>query len=487
MICSRCQKADQDHRPLKRGGFHSHCRACERSTASATRAAKRELVEVDIPVDDLNTDKHIEAARARIDSDYDQLRPEDFDVAVGNDGKIDKAAAKEKRQEYSKAMGEFAQALRETGGDVGEMPAYLGTYIGRLSEQERRFRNRRLARSVSIAAANEALHRSELKILADTHFRDKITPTGYALKTPKNHERTVVVHFSDLHIGAEMRRRDHTNPFGAIEEARRLEYILHYLLNRELQYRDQTRLLVLLNGDLIDGDLEHDKRDGAPLREQKAAFWHYFRIILGLLSQNYPTVDVECRPGNHGRDKLRHPGRATSSKWDGHEWEMLYILSQMCSSLHNVHFNLPMGSAALVQLYDKRLLVFHGDTEPKIFGPDHVNQNRAEMQKHMVLKTFGETFDVATWGHQHVARNIPGTPHIIINPALIPPNGYALAEGYVGEVCGVSIWEAVPGHPVGNYLCLQVGPQHDRDTALGKLVTPFRFDPESAQPQRLAL
>ncbi len=112
--------------------------------------------------------------------------------------------------------------------------------------------------------------------------------------------------------------------------------MLQQFVDYKPQYREQSEALVIINGDIIEGNLLHDLRSGAPLTEQKAIFWTYMRTFLALVAQQYPTVRVECQPGNHGRDKLRHPGRATASKWDGHEWSMYYALRMMCSDLKNV-------------------------------------------------------------------------------------------------------------------------------------------------------
>lgn len=437
-------------------GLEKHCRDCVADAAVARRRDERQ--------------------RRRM-SNYASLKPEDFDVTVGNDGRIDKEAAAQKRQEYSEAMGEVADALRDSGGDPDKLPDDIGTYVGRLAEQERRFGNRRLARSVSLAAAHEALALRQFKDAAREYLADRVAPAGYALKrASKPKKRSVVLLLSDLHLGSDLCPRDNPRPFGAVEEARRLEYVVRQALDYKPQYRKDSELVLLLNGDLVEGYLLHDLRDGAPLTEQKVIFWRHFRVIVGLLSAAYPRVRVHCQPGNHGRDKIRHPGRATSSKWDGFEWSLYWGLREMCSALKNVEWDIPFKAVSVVDLQGSKLLLSHGDTEVKLGDPDtKAERNAQELAKVNSTRIYGTEFSAAAFGHFHKPRYLPGTVRTIFNGALVPPNGHARSSGWINEPCGQFLWEAVEGHPVGDVRFVEVGPAQDKDERLGTLIKPFRF------------
>lgn len=411
-------------------------------------------------------------------SDYSPLKHEDFDVTVANDGRTDKEVRAQKAQEYSEAMGELADDLRASGGDPEVMAAASGTYVGRLAEQERRFGNRRLARSVSLAAAHEALNIRQFKDAAREYLRDKIAPAGYALKPSTTRvKRSVVLLLSDLHLGADLGRLDEPQPFGAVEEARRLEFVVRQALDFKPQYRKDSELVLLLNGDLVEGYLLHDLRDGAPLTEQKVVFWRYFRTILGLLSAQYPRVRVYCQPGNHGRDKVRHPGRATSSKWDGHEWQMYWGLREMCSGLQNVTWDIPHRAASAVELHGAHLLLTHGDTEVALGDPDKAaEKNALVLDRINATRIYGREFEAAAFGHFHKPRYQPRSLKVVWNGALVPPNGHARSHGWIGEPCGQWLWEAVEGFPVGDLRFIEVGKAQDADEKLGTLIQPFRFD-----------
>lgn len=432
-------------------GYRNQCRACERDAKREQRRRDREH---------------------RMSSNYESLKPEDFDVSVGNDGNIDKEAAAQRRQEYSRAMGEFADELA-----MDDLSGESGAYIAKLAEQERRFGNRRLARSVSLAAAHEALALRQFKQAATQYLADKVTPIGYALRKHDDKlPRTVVLHLSDLHLGADLKSRDNPIAFGPVEEARRLEYVIRQALDYKPQYRETSELLVLLNGDVIEGLLMHDWRDGAPLTEQKVIFWRHLSTALGLLAQVYKRVHVECQPGNHGRDKIRHPGRATSSKWDGHEWQMYWALREMCRGLLNVTWSIPFRGYSVVDLYGAKMLMTHGDTEIKLGDPDtKADANMRQMEAINSDLRYGVRFDVAVFGHFHKCRVQPGRVRLMFNGALIPPNGHARTMGYA-EPCRQLLWEAVEGHPVGDLRIIEVGRKQDEDEKLGTLIRPFRFD-----------
>lgn len=463
-------------------GYKCQCKGCfidSQAIRRASKAAENAAREAQKLAD----------TQARLASDFDSLNPEDFDVSVGNVSRRPgeaARAAKEKRQEYNAQMGKHMKALRAAalkapgnGGDVlDSMPGEAGEYIGKLSEQERRFGNRRLARSISLAEAHEALSIRRFKQAASQYLAEKIAPTGYALKnTSKKFKRTVCLLLSDLHLGSELNALDSPMPFRAVEESRRLEYVLRQALDYKPQYREDSELLLILNGDLIEGMLMHDFRDGAPLTEQKVIFWKYFAAFIGTVASAYKSVKVVCQPGNHGRDKVRHPGRATSRKWDGHEFEMYYALMMMSSELRNVAWQLDFRAVSIVDLHGSNLGISHGDTEIKLGDPDTKSKdNAAVLDRINSTRIYGVEFNAWAFGHFHKPRYQPRNPRVIFNGALVPPNGHARTQGYIGEPTGQFLWEAVEGFPVGDVRFIEVGEAQDHDERLGSIIQPFRFE-----------
>jgi hypothetical protein len=506
--------------PTKLGGYRNVCRECDAAARKRRRdgqashvtsalvgglAAGPNLAAFDAEPEDAEPDARASArelkqrekaereaaeSERRRNSDFEPMRPEDFvnefDTGIGNRSSVDTSqAAREKRQEFNESMGRFASDLRDAAamahvrGDVGSgMSEKHAKYIKDLAEQERRFGNRRQARSISLMAAHERLSLEANIYVAETFFKNKVEPAGYArLPRPETPpKRTACVLLSDLHLGSELDSLDEPHPFRAVEESRRLEWILRQFIDFKPQYRETTEALVIINGDIIEGDLQHDLRSGAPLTEQKAIFWQYFTRFIALVAANYKSVRVVCQPGNHGRNKLRHPGRATASKWDSFEFALYYALRMMCSELKNVTWDIPFRAISVVDLHGKILGVTHADTEIKLGDPDtKAKENFNQLSKLNSTNFYGVHFDAWAFGHYHKARFQPGEPSILWNGPLVPPNGHARTSGYVGEVPGQWIWESIDGHLFGDLRLITVGPAQDNDERLGSLIPPFRF------------
>lgn len=494
-------------------GYTARCKKCRSEIESARQKkaredfAAQEQREADVPpkwpnVEAFDRDEDLEVAKQeraqrRRESEFQALTVDDFDVGLGGDPRVSHdagdanrparaRAAADKRQEYNEAMGRFATDLRESASTAHErdgqidLPPHHAAYIDLLAEQEKRHQNRRWARSIAIAEAHEEMSRRAMRYIAERYFADRIEPTGYArIRPDRTSRRTVTLLLSDLHLGSELDSLDEPMPFRAIEEARRLEYLLRQFVDYKPQYRDRTDALLILNGDLIEGQLLHDLRAGAPLAEQKAIFWSYFREFIGQVAAAYPRVRVECQPGNHGRDKVRHPGRATSRKWDGHEWEMYIALREMCRGLQNVEWSIPFRAVSIIDVHGSKLGVTHADTEIKLGDPDtRFAENARILGEINSTLIYGVTFDAWLFGHYHKPRYQPRNPKAIWNGALVPPNGHARSSGYVGEPQGQFMFESVEGHCVGDLRFIEVGRAQDTDERLGTIIKPFRFSSE---------
>lgn len=411
--------------------------------------------------------------KARVESDMDPL-PDDQYLMPGFN-KTKGTFDSDKKQQYNAEMRKVRDFLRETELDPDD--ARTARYVSTLAEDERRFLNRRQARSLSIGHARDTLVVRQFRQLAQSEFKGVIKPSGYALKGGnKTTKRMATLHLSDLHIGARLLLVDNPEAFGAEEEARRLAWIVLQTCEFKTQYRDHTTLNLLINGDVIEGMLLHDLRDGAPLPEQMVAFVKYIAQALALLAKSFPTIHVWCQSGNHGRNKLRHEGRATSSKWESFEFAMYKMLEIMATDLKNVHWHIPQAPWVVVPLFDKAMLVTHGDTELKLSSARTKGASfEAALDKMNGNLTYGRHIDLLTVGHFHEGTVLHFKRSIaVINGALVPPNGHARASGYE-TACGQFLWESVPGYAFGDNRYIRVGPEQDRDQSLERIIAPVQF------------
>jgi UDP-2,3-diacylglucosamine pyrophosphatase LpxH len=374
-------------------------------------------------------------------------------------------------------MGHVVELLHDTAAPTLDETTdrRIARYVSNLAEDERRYLNRRRARSVSIAHARDVLFLRSVEELAARAFRGRITPRGYSRQAPGvDGDRIANLDLSDLHIGASLSPDESPESYAWTEAARRLAFVVDQAAEYKTRYRDRQTLHVYLNGDLFEGFLEHDRADGFPLSEQFVATLRYLAQSIAYLSSAYRSVHVWVVPGNHGRNKLRHPGRATTQKWDSYETMLAVSLREACSRLANVTFHISKAPAVVVPLLDGAALLTHGDTELAIGDPD-TRGRTYEIESNRINgnRVYGRHIDLFVVGHWHKGRilRLPRTAWIVNGP-LVPSNGHARTHGYHGA-CGQWLWESVIGHPLGDARFIEVGTVQDQDATLDRIVTSF--------------
>jgi hypothetical protein len=108
--------------------------------------------------------------------------------------------------------------------------------------------------------------------------------------------------------------------------------------------------------------LGHDPRDGHPITKQFfGAFWVLFQGILYAATE-YRRVKVFLQPGNHGRIKDRHFGRATIDKWDAYETMLYGTLQAAFRERPNVEFFQDETPYGEFEAFGRRGMYTHGDT-----------------------------------------------------------------------------------------------------------------------------
>jgi hypothetical protein len=168
---------------------------------------------------------------------------------------------------------------------------------------------------------------------------------------------------SDLHFGAHLKPEECPFEYDTVQESRRLGRVVEQVADYKRQYRNETKLIIHLLGDIIQGQL-HDQRDGEPLALQFAASVHYLVQAVMFLASQYSSVEVYCQTGNHGRNMSRHPDRAVIQKFDSIE-TMVYVAMKAAilnSGVTNCKINIPKTPYYTVQLFDAKGLFTHGDT-----------------------------------------------------------------------------------------------------------------------------
>lgn len=446
----------------KASGYGAKCKACRNAKYKTERYGEDEAPEAEA-FDDFLARKH------RLESDHEPLKPSDLkeDYSAPN-------YDREKKQEYSKSMGTFSQSLR----DITDEPEKLAEFISLTAEQERRWLNKRLARSTSLGAAREVLFVRQFEEIA-ARVKWPAEQRGYTVKkSTAEIKRLVSLLLTDLHVGAMLPGDENPQAFDFVCAGRRLAHLAVQTAEFKTRYRDSTKLLIHLAGDLIEGWLGHGSDwDNAPLPEQCNAVTFFLFNLISYLAAAFPEVEIHCQTGNHGRDLHRHQGRATSSRQKSFETMIYVFLREQCKPLANVKFFIPRSPWEVIPLFNKNMLLLHGDAEVKLKSPGSsggIESWRAAIAKMNSERTYRAHIDLLAAGHFHFPLPMYFADGMgLCNGALVPPNGYARAAGMGDGLCGQFLWESVENYAFGDSRLLRVGVEQDIDTSLNDVIPKF--------------
>jgi hypothetical protein len=342
-----------------------------------------------------------------------------------------------------------------------------------LTDEEVKFVNSRAANRVKVSNTNELFLKKLQALLEASPIP---APTPYKGPVKKYTERILNVMLSDLHYGSDLLASESGSNYGITEETRRTAAVVATVADWKRQYRSETVLNVHLLGDIIEGKL-HDRESAAPLTEQ----FHRALLILtqGLrfLASEFHTVVVRAVPGNHGRRKDRHEGRAVNQKWDSIE-NMLYgALKVALANVPNLKFEIPLTPYYRYQAFNRYGWMTHGDTCLNVGNPGKsISVESVRRQINEINASEKEHSDLFGAGHVHVASStrLPSGPVLVTNGCLIPSGEYGQSIGIWQTVCSQQIWESVPDIIYGHRMEILVGKNEDQNSSLDKIIKPFK-------------
>ncbi len=284
---------------------------------------------------------------------------------------------------------------------------------------------------------------------------------------------------SDLHIGSNIKAEETgILNFGVIEESRRLASVAKQTVEYSPERRSKTKLVVLIIGDVIQGSL-HDLRDGAVMAEQMSRAIHLLIQMLMYLSAFFGEMEVRIVTGNHDRMTSRHKQRAVNQKWDSHLWviatALKYCLEANCK---NVKFFMDKTPYLTYENFGRKIFATHGDTVLDLGNPSKAIQTarlEAQANRFNAALPDAEEFEVFVGGHIHAGAYalLPCGAEVFTNPALVPPDDFAVSIGVREGQCGQWIFESTKASAATNFRILRVGQAQDQDASLDEIVKPW--------------
>lgn len=232
---------------------------------------------------------------------------------------------------------------------------------------------------------------------------------------------SAVLHLSDLHIG-EVTKRNNKVIFDLNIAKQDLSNIVDQFINApELVGYTVDECVVLLVGDIIDGELifpaQSFETDGHAFEQVRVAVEIIYKLLTRL-SEKFPVVNVYCAPGNHGRSsKIHHQ----MSNWDNVIYFGLQLMSTIDKS-SNINVFTPDQMWMDFRVRQWNVHIRHiGVTQASSAGPAKKVINWMNLHN----------ADLFFYGHYHCPEMFSnGLKRIFKNGALPPMNDFAENLGF---------------------------------------------------------
>ncbi len=236
-----------------------------------------------------------------------------------------------------------------------------------------------------------------------------------------------VLEWSDLHA-AEVVSYEQMNGLNEynwqimLERHKRLQRaLLSFRKNRPYPVDD---LYILGLGDMVTGDIHDELRETneVVITESAARLGFDGAEFIASFAPYFKNIYVSGVVGNHGRTTHKPEFKNPHKNWD---WIMYVIMELRLREFDNVHVEIPKSFEHVVQVFDKNILMFHGDGIPS---------NMPGVPWGGIQRRTKELFD--TWmsqdifvnhfacGHYHEA-NVVGQKRILMNGSIKGPDEYS--------------------------------------------------------------
>jgi len=264
--------------------------------------------------------------------------------------------------------------------------------------------------------------------------------------------------------------------------ARRTALFFQQIVQYKPQYRDQTEVVLLVNGDIIAGMIHNQEWFVDLLTTQFAGTLSLLVQGISYLAQNFKNVRVVMTPGNHGRSMHKSSkDRGMTHKWDSYETQIFIAVREvMRAKCANVTVDIPDSPFAIVQAQGHHYFVTHSDTVINVGNPGaalNMKSINNQINKLNASELGGDAkFAAVICGHIHTAtmQLMESGCMSIFNGCLSGLDPYALAIGIFDSNPTQQLFEATRKHAVGDVRFIQVK-SADTNADLDKIIeTPKR-------------
>ena len=180
-------------------------------------------------------------------------------------------------------------------------------------------------------------------------------------------------------------------------------------------------------GDMVTGDIHDELRITNEVALTEAV------IQLGLdmakwietLVPEFPWIQIDAVHGNHGRRSKKPQFKQSYDNWD---WLFYKILEANLARYESVTVNAPRSATTPVQVFDRTVLLWHGDgvptNMPGVPWGGITRRTKELLQTHSAL---GRRIDHFAVGHYHEPNTVANRL-ILMNGSVKGPDEYSLAR-----------------------------------------------------------
>jgi predicted phosphodiesterase len=399
---------------------------------------------------------------------------------------------KDLRENYDLTWSQITQKFNEKFHDDKTSNALRKMY--KRDELSREVFLKTLKDSANVKSKNKKLEETNKVLLTEsidfemflTQFNSlvdkikfKVHKTNKLPKADSNFSRTLVGHISDTHIGCVVNKDEMNgvNEFNNVIAARRFSLFFKELADYKIAHRNETDLILILNGDIIQGII-HSCEAADLIATQFASALKIFTEGISYVASKYNKVTIYCTTGNHGRMlHKQEKGRQTTNKWDSFE-TMLYtaLRNHLEKAYPHLKVIIPVSPYAEFQIQGHNFFATHSDTIISVGNPgkelkiknitDKVNEINASLQNRM---------SVLMVGHAHVPtyQTLNNNVELLVNGSLSGTDTFAQSIGIFGNVPCQQMFEVTKEYAVGDMRFVKLK-KADSNANLDQIIEPLK-------------
>lgn len=307
-------------------------------------------------------------------------------------------------------------------------------------------------------------------------------PVNLKKSSSKKCSRTIVAHLSDTHYGANIDQKEMggLNSFNWEVAARRTALFAEQIAQYKPQYREDTELVLCINGDIIAGVIHDQEWFVDLLAVQFSGTLNILVQMVGYLAQNFKSVRVECATGNHGRGMHKgNKGRSMTHKWDSYESMVYVALREATRAYKNVSVNTPITPYNIFDVQGHKFFLTHGDTVFNLGNPGKavnvggINEQINKLNASQLSE--GQSFSGVICGHVHTPLTMftDSGCALIVNGCLSGLDPFAQAIGIFSSNPTQQLFEVTDPYAVGDIRFIQLS-SADARKELDLIIAPFK-------------